>query len=731
MNYPRSFLILILFYIGVFAFTQSTKIDSLKAIVEDLEEDTARIKVLNEMAFILYRTAPEEAIKYSTDAKNLAEQVEFQPGLADAYKNIGLGYFMQGNYTEAFRNWEPALRIYEVLGDDQYIANILGNQASIYYTIGDYIQAIEFNLQALKIAEKLNDSVRLATLYLNIGSVYSEQPAKYDTALSYYSRALKIGEAIEYIELVGIGSINMGELYFKKEAYDSALFYIEQSLALLSGNIDIAASLNFLGRIYAEQGEYQTAIEYQLDALDMAQKEQAQREEVRIFLGLASTYLKQGNPQRAIYCYDHAKSTAKEIGLNYELSEAYQGLANSFSEIEDFQNAYQYLALQNKIEETIHSIEIEEKTSGAMFTFQLNKKQDEIEILEKESIIEQLRSKKQRGISIAAGSIGILLLMLAGGFYNRFLFIRKTSKKINTQKDEIESQRDAIQAARDQLQIQHDTVFSQKELITDSITYAQRIQSAILPSQKLLDELLPESFILFKPKDIVSGDFYWIKKVQDHLVIVEADCTGHGVPGAFMSMLGITLLNDLIGDKCFDAPGAILDKLRMKIKEMLVQEGNVEDQKDGMDMAIAILDKNTRQVHFSGANNPLYIIRNKEINPGQQLEPHLAMENGKYHLYELKGDKQPIGVHWEETNFTNHTISLQENDTIYIFSDGIVDQFGGENRKKFKSINFKKLLLSIQEESMKNQRQILDDTFEAWKGSYEQIDDVSVFGVKI
>ena len=242
---------------------------------------------------------------------------------------------------------------------------------------------------------------------------------------------------------------------------------------------------------------------------------------------------------------------------------------------------------------------------------------------------------------------------------------------------------------------------------------------------------MEEYFVFFKPKDIVSGDFYWVKEVQDHLVIVEADCTGHGVPGAFMSMLGITLLNDLIGDRCFDAPAAILDRLRSKIKEMLVQEGNVEDQKDGMDMALAILDKNNRQIHYSGANNPLYIIRNKELESGQQLEPYLSMENGKYQLFELKGDKQPIGVYWEETKFTNHTISLQENDTIYIFSDGIVDQFGGENRKKFKAVNFKKLLLSIQEESMEAQGQIIDDTFESWKGSYEQIDDVSVIGVKI
>jgi serine phosphatase RsbU (regulator of sigma subunit) len=303
-------------------------------------------------------------------------------------------------------------------------------------------------------------------------------------------------------------------------------------------------------------------------------------------------------------------------------------------------------------------------------------------------------------------------------------FIRNTNDRMKVQRDQIESQ-------RDQIQVQHDTVYSQKKMMTDSISYAERIQSAILPSDSRLNELLDEHFVFFKPKDIVSGDFYWIKEVQDHLVIVGADCTGHGVPGAFMSMLGITMLNDLIGDKCFDAPGAVLEQLRIKIKDMLDQEGNVKDQKDGMDMAIAILDKKTRMLHFAGANNPLYVIRNKALLNGNHLDPYFSTEDDNYQLFELKGDKQPIGVHWEETKFTNHTISLQEEDTIYIFSDGFVDQFGGDNRKKFKSVNFKKLLLSIQKESMEKQGEVLRQTYDTWRGANEQIDDVSVFGIRV
>lgn len=272
---------------------------------------------------------------------------------------------------------------------------------------------------------------------------------------------------------------------------------------------------------------------------------------------------------------------------------------------------------------------------------------------------------------------------------------------------------------------------AQNKLITDSITYAQRIQNAILPSPGLLEKVMPEHFVLLKPKDIISGDFYWVKEVNDHLVIVGADCTGHGVPGAFMSVLGITLLNDLIGDRCYDAPCNILEQLRLKLKEMLAQDGGREEQKDGMDMALAIFNRTTRELHFAGANNPLYLFRDAKQVADPELQAYTSIRNNDYQLYEFKGDKQPIGAHWEERSFTNHSVRLRENDSFFIFSDGYVDQFGGEQRKKFKSTNFKSLLLSLQDKSMEHQKRILEDTFEAWKGDEEQIDDVSVIGVRV
>jgi serine phosphatase RsbU (regulator of sigma subunit)/Tfp pilus assembly protein PilF len=713
------------------SWTQEINTDSLTALLETKQHDTARVNTLNELAYAYNRTDSEKTIRLSSEARDLADSINYQAGMAEAYKNIGIGYFFQGNYTEALRNWEPSLRLFELMNDEEGVANILSNRGSVYFTQGTYSLALEDFLRALPLALKSDNKKRIATLDLNIGSIYSEQASMQDSALSYFHRALKIGESIGYYDLVGLTLVNLGELYMVMENYDSALYYFDKSMTVVSNNLDRSISLNYMGSIYAELGDFQKAMDYHQHALELAEEENAPLEVAKVWLGMGTTSAKQGKSEQAISYFKKAESVSKGIGVNDELSGAYEGLSNAYASIGDYRNAFKYLSLRNEIDNAILTRENQESTNQLMFSFQLSQKENEINLLEQQSEIEQLKAKRQRGITIGIGVVGLLILLLAGGLYNRMQFIRRTNEMISAQKDEIEAQRNEIEKARDQIQHQHDMVYAQKELITDSIGYAQRIQSALLPPSTVFEGMTSDHFILFKPKDIVSGDFYWIRQVQDHLVIVSADCTGHGVPGAFMSMLGITLLNDLIGDRCYNAPSAILEQLRKKIKEMLVQEGNSDEQKDGMDMALVVLDCKNREIHYAGANNPLYIVRNRTRAGDLADLTHSVQENGEFNLYEVKADKQPIGVHWEETSFRNHSLKLQKEDTIYLFSDGYIDQFGGENRKKFKSLNFKKLLLSIQSEPMERQRQILEQTFDEWRGQYEQIDDVSVIGVRV
>ena len=290
----------------------------------------------------------------------------------------------------------------------------------------------------------------------------------------------------------------------------------------------------------------------------------------------------------------------------------------------------------------------------------------------------------------------------------------------------------AIESVRNEEEIrkQHQLVLEQQQAITDSIRYARRIQKAVLPSPAYIDNILPEYFTIYKPKDIIGGDFYWVREIEDLQVVIVADCTGHGVPGALMSMLGVTLLNAQFRTFGIRQPGVILGHLRNKVKEILAQEGSINEQKDGIDMAIAIIDREKNELQFGGANLPLLLIRRKDEEEIPEGEIMSSLENNDYILYRIKADKQPIGVHWEEEDFSTQVIRLQEGDSLYMFTDGIADQYGGKNRKKYKSRRLKKLLLSIQAESMEDQRNLIVAAFDSWRGNNEQIDDVCMLGLK-
>jgi serine phosphatase RsbU (regulator of sigma subunit) len=296
------------------------------------------------------------------------------------------------------------------------------------------------------------------------------------------------------------------------------------------------------------------------------------------------------------------------------------------------------------------------------------------------------------------------------------------------QKEEIETQRDEIIAQRDRVTEQMNLIAEQNREIKDSIIYAKKIQSAILPGKEILHEHLKEHIILFKPRDIVSGDFYWFAEVEKKLVIAAADCTGHGVPGAFMSMLGTAFLKEIVVNEYITHPGVILRKLRKEIVRSLQQQGEVGEQKDGMDIALICIDSNSLTCQFAGANNPLYVIRKQE---NKKLEENICLSEKNYDLYEFKGDKMPISIYLKMDKFTTCEFQLEKDDQLYLFSDGFADQFGGNKGKKFKYKPFKQLLLEIAEKPMPEQKEILDQTFEEWKGIYNQTDDVMIIGIKL
>ena len=398
----------------------------------------------------------------------------------------------------------------------------------------------------------------------------------------------------------------------------------------------------------------------------------------------------------------------------------------------------------------------------------------------------------------------LIFLLVVGIFRIRFLKLKKRQEQlehtvkertaeINQQKEEIQTQADNLTEANtklieknDEIKQQNEEINQQKQKleknhkhITDSINYAKRIQKAILPANIIFEDNFSEYFIFFKPRDVVSGDFYWAKKTDNLIIFAVADCTGHGVPGAFMSMLEISFLNEITRQKDNTSPAKTLDLLRKYTKTALKQTGAQNENKDGMDISLCMINLKTNLLQFAGAYNSLYISR-KEEGEIRKEQGEIRMEQGEIRMEEgeirreegvgrkveeemmnkiksqnsltnsltnshtnshtnsltnslimLEADHQPIGIHIKEKPFVNHEFQLEKNDTLYSFSDGYADQFGGEKYTKFYSKQFKELLLSFQTEKLVKQKQILEQTFINWKGNKKQIDDVLVVGVKI
>ena len=346
-------------------------------------------------------------------------------------------------------------------------------------------------------------------------------------------------------------------------------------------------------------------------------------------------------------------------------------------------------------------------------TIQLARIDDQLKkISEQDSKIKvQLEAIEKQKLILYFVILALLLVSCLGYYIYRGYKIKKEAnikleeknRTISLQKDEIEKQRDLAAAQRDQISYQ-------KRHIEDSIMYAKRIQTALIPSLELFSDKL-EHFVLYKPLAIVSGDFYWVSTQSNPQVIISADCTGHGVPGAFMSMLGVTMLNEIVNGKHILMPDQIIENLRQGIIKSLKQVAEEDSIKDGMDIAVCLIDFENNTLWFAGANSPLYLVRNGE-------------------LIHYRGDKMPVAIHYKMEPFTLHKIDLLKGDAFYVFSDGYADQFGGPNQKKFMSLQLRETLVTMTGMPMLKQGERLNEIFEEWRGAGPQIDDMTMIGVR-
>ena len=378
-------------------------------------------------------------------------------------------------------------------------------------------------------------------------------------------------------------------------------------------------------------------------------------------------------------------------------------MAKVYEAKNDYTNAFYYQKLFLGLKDSVQSEQINNQVNAISSQYEDEKKQKEINELQNKNEINSLKTGKQLEkikrnrivIYSIVGSI-VLVLILLLVLYSRYALKKR---------------------ANNQLEEQNKIIAEKKKEIQDSIDYAKSIQRAILPKAEDIYKCFPECFGLYKPKDVVSGDFYWFAEHNEKIFVSAADCTGHGVPGGFMSMLGIDKLNSAVVEKQMISPSEILSVLNNGIKKSLKQSDAGSSSRDGMDVALCVFDLEKTTVTYAGANRALWIIRK---------------EKGVYNLSEINPTKMAIGGLTSDNQvYTEHTVSLNKGDVIYLCTDGYADQFGGENGKKLMTKTLKQMLLSIQHLSMSEQEIYLNSEFEKWKGSLEQIDDVLIFGIRI
>jgi len=522
----------------------------------------------------------------------------------------------------------------------------------------------------------------------NIGSVYFNQE-KYALALENYQQSFAISKKIGDTEGVGISYSNFGSVYFSQKKYQLALDFHEKALKIKQKMSDLhgqSVTLNEIGKVYDHMGNLKQAIIYSKKALNIAKKIGAKELESDANLALSKMYDKKGNKSAAYIYYK------KHIELR-------DSLVNEESKKKDLRNELNFEFQKQHFTDSLAQV-----------------KKDEIALqeIEKEKVKTDAQKKLTYGFSFAF----IIMLVLSLFIFKEYKAKKKANQIILKQKEEVETQSHIIS--------------EKNKDITDSINYAKSIQTALLTEDEEWKKISKEYFVYLQPKDVVSGDFFWAfnDDTKNLAIWTAADCTGHGVPGAFMSMLGIGFLNEIVIESGITKPSEILNQLREKIIKSLSQKNVDIQQRDGIDMAICVWDKNKNELFYAGANNPLYIIsKNKDtIKQLNSFETrNYTLENNAFQLFEVKPDKQPVGFYLgNRTPFNSITVKLNKDDRIYVFSDGFADQFGGEKGKKLKYKPFKEILLSISAKNMVEQKIALASFFNQWKGSLEQIDDVCV-----
>ena len=720
---------------------QGQNVDSLKLVLKNATHDTLKAKILVEISDACEIEEVDDYVNQvlficNKNLKNSSlsarEKFLYFKYAGAAFNNKGFINDQIGNATKAISYYELALKIQEFINDKKGMAYSLNNIAYIFDNQGDVPKGLEYMHKALKIQEEIKDSVGVAISLVNIGNILRAQGEEIK-AIEYFNKSLTINENLHNNASMAVALLNIGDVYYSKNDTAKALSHFKKALELYekeNNQFGYAYALVNLGHIYKKQHQYDKALALFEKTLMMLEKQGDKSGVAKTLVNVVEVLLKQGNVNRAFEEAQRGLKLSQELGYPLELKATYELLSHIYAQKKNFEKAYEMHRLYKQMDDSLNRQENRKASIQKGFQYEYEKKaaEDSIKVSSERKVYDA--KLKQGQTQRTALYLGIAVIALFSLFmYNRFRITRKQKQIIEIQNIEVEEQRQLADNRRILAEEQKHIIEAKQKEILDSIHYAKRIQQAMLTSEGYITAHFCEPnvnngrdyFIFYQPKDIVSGDFYWALSHHNRFYITASDCTGHGVPGAFMSLLNISFLNANVIERGFVNPAEILNEQRKEIIKALNPIGN-ENSKDGMDSVLCAFDLENNRLEFALANNPLWIIRTTVSSSG--------VENKE--LIEIKGDKMPVGKYDENTSsFTAHSFDLQKGDVIYLLTDGYADQFGGDKGKKFKYKHLKELLIENVDKPMHQQKELLSKTINDWKVNLEQVDDILIIGLRV
>jgi serine phosphatase RsbU (regulator of sigma subunit)/Tfp pilus assembly protein PilF len=647
---------------------QNSKQDSLLGVIAKNKGDTFQVQAFLELAWIYFRQSDySQANGYARQARELANKLKYPKGIASSYNIEGVVFCDQGDYLHSAEKFMASLEINEKRNDLKSVASVNGNLGIVHMYMENFGKASEYYRKSYDASVKRKDSQGMIRALLNIGLMH-RQEGKTNDALDYYNRSLVLMDSVGFEDAKGHAYLNMGNIYE-----------------------DLAESTTDEEKVRAYNQE---AEHLYMRALPLAEERNDGYSICHLHGSLGSVHLRANRYREAEDMIRKAFEIEKEIGsatLQVFLHEVYFKLLESKG---DHKNALIHFRKFKQLSDTMKAEEKRKALVEKDLRYSYEKREAELraEQARKEEV-DRIRQGRERLVRNIVGAALIVTLIFTLVIFNRFRVTRRQKEVIAAQKQLVEVK---------------------NREINDSIQYAKHVQKSIMPAEQHFREKFTSYFIYYRPKDIVAGDFYWLETVDegtDELVMVAAaDATGHGVPGALVSVVCSSALHRAVYESGCRLPGEVLDKTSQLVQQTFVKgETGI---RDGMDVSLLTLDKRKSMVHWSGANNSLFYT-----------------DKGK--LTEIHGDKQPVGRSDSSKPFHTHEIPLVAGMTFYLFTDGFADQFGGPFGKKYKHKQLREFLGKISSDSMKNQKEAIGKAFDSWKGNLEQVDDVCVIGLRV